>query len=119
MVATGTRVELVKTRMMTGNSPASPAASGSRISRPSRTSTHDSAIPAATASASATATAAGPVWKRNPAAARPASTAPPGTGRDRNLAIIPAARSPAAATAVCEAPNPIASSTAPGNRKSM
>src|SRR5487761_6476 len=35
MVATGTRAELVKNKMMTGNRPASPADSGSRTARPS------------------------------------------------------------------------------------
>ena len=69
MVATGTRAELVKNKMMTGNRPASPADSGSRTARPSSRLSQENASPAATARATAARAAAGPAWNRNPIAA--------------------------------------------------
>ncbi|GFJ81885.1 hypothetical protein Phou_060650 [Phytohabitans houttuyneae] len=134
-VATGTKVELVKISGMTASSPPVPAASGSRTSRPSRAKTHENAIPTHSARPMAAAAAAGPAWKRNPmayptpvinartnrfrtvsAATRPASTADRATGSARNRSIMPVARSSATATAVCEAPNAIASTHTPGSR---
>jgi PBP superfamily domain len=68
MVATETRAELVKNRMMMGNSPASPADSGSRTVRPSSRLSQEKATPAATANAAAARAAAGPAWNRKPVA---------------------------------------------------
>src|SRR5487761_48104 len=82
MVATGTRAELVKNKMMTGNRPASPADSGSRTARPSSRLSQENASPAATARATAARAAAGPAWNRNPAAA-PAAIIRPTTNRLR------------------------------------
>src|SRR5262252_2742352 len=58
MVATGTRVELVKVRMMTGNRPARPAVSASRTTIPSSRLSQEKATPAATARLTAASAAA-------------------------------------------------------------
>ncbi len=135
MVATGTRVELVKNKMMMGNRPASPADSGSRTVRPSSRLSQEKASPVATAKTTAAKAAAGPAWNRNPiaaptaiisattnrlrrasAATRPLRTAPLVIGRERNRSIMPVDRSSAMATPVWEAPNPMASTKMPGSR---
>ena len=96
---------------------------------------HENTVPTATARAAAVSAAPGPAWNRNPiaepapairtttprlrtalAATRPARTAVPVMGRDRNRPIMPLARSSAMATPVWEAPNPMASTTIPGSR---
>jgi hypothetical protein len=50
MVGTGTRVDLVKTRMTTGNSPARPADSASRTARPVSRFSQENATPTPTVS---------------------------------------------------------------------
>ena len=50
------------------------------------------------------------------AVTRPTRTEALAMGSDRNLSIIPVARSSATATPVWEAPKPVASTTTPGSR---
>jgi hypothetical protein len=96
---------------------------------------HEKAIPPAAAGVTASKAAAGPAWNRKPmaeptammspatnrlrtasAVTRPARTGALAMGSDRNLSIIPVARTSATATPVWEAPEPIASTTTPGSR---
>src|SRR5215472_10357768 len=91
MVATGTRAELVKNKMMTGNRPASPADSGSRTARPSSRLSQENTRPVATANATAARAAAGPAWNRNPiTAATPIIS--PVTNTRRTYQLTPAGR---------------------------
>jgi hypothetical protein len=61
-----------------GNSPASPADSGSRTATPSSKLSQEKAIPVATANATAARAAVGPAWNRKPMSAYRFIMPPPG-----------------------------------------